>query len=165
MSESSKAWKLANPEKVKEQKAKWHQKNKERRNAASSLKPITEQKRKTNSAWNLLNKEHKKLYNAEYEKLHPESANIRKMKRRARIKKSSGSISIGLKKKLLILQKGKCACCGQNLGENYHLDHIVPLSLGGLNVDGNMQLLTARCNLQKGPKHPVDFMQSRGFLL
>jgi len=28
-----------------------------------------------------------------------------------------------------------------------------------------MQLLNAICNLQKHAKHPVDFMQERGFLL
>ena len=38
-------------------------------------------------------------------------------------------------------------------------------ALGGLNADSNMQLLRAECNLQKSAKHPVDFMQSRGFLL
>jgi 5-methylcytosine-specific restriction endonuclease McrA len=45
------------------------------------------------------------------------------------------------------------------------MDHIVPLYLGGLNVDSNIQLLRAKCNLQKNKKHPVDFMRSKGFLL
>jgi 5-methylcytosine-specific restriction endonuclease McrA len=51
------------------------------------------------------------------------------------------------------------------LGDNYHIDHIMPLALGGSNTDDNIQLLRQRCNNQKCAKHPVDFMQSRGFLL
>lgn len=42
---------------------------------------------------------------------------------------------------------------------------IVPLALGGTNTDGNMQLLRSTCNQKKHAKHPVDFMQQRGFLL
>jgi 5-methylcytosine-specific restriction endonuclease McrA len=53
----------------------------------------------------------------------------------------------------------------QPLGDNYHLDHITPITLGGSNTDDNMQLLRQRCNNQKYNKHPIDFMQSRGFLL
>jgi 5-methylcytosine-specific restriction endonuclease McrA len=51
------------------------------------------------------------------------------------------------------------------LGDNYHLDHIVPLAIGGTNTDDNIQLLRQKCNQQKSAKHPIDFMQSRGFLL
>ena len=51
------------------------------------------------------------------------------------------------------------------LGNDYHLDHINPLALGGSKTDEKIQLLRATCNLQKNAKHPVDFMQSRGFLL
>jgi 5-methylcytosine-specific restriction endonuclease McrA len=45
------------------------------------------------------------------------------------------------------------------------MDHIIPLALGGTNTDDNIQLLRAKCNKQKGAKHPIDFMQQRGFLL
>lgn len=76
-----------------------------------------------------------------------------------------GKLSYGINKRLFILQRGKCACCGLPLGKDYHLDHIMPLALGGHNTDDNVQLLRKRCNLQKNKKHPVDFMQSRGFLL
>lgn len=76
-----------------------------------------------------------------------------------------GKLSYGIKEKLFLLQRGKCACCSLPLGEKYHLDHIMPLALGGSNTDDNIQLLRATCNQQKKAKHPVDFMQSRGFLL
>lgn len=66
---------------------------------------------------------------------------------------------------LLAWQRGKCAACGVLLGEGFHLDHIVPLARGGGGERGNLQLLCARCNLQKGAKDPVAFMQSRGRLI
>lgn len=68
-------------------------------------------------------------------------------------------------KKLYELQRGKCACCCKPLGNNYHLDHRVPLARGGRNEDCNMQLLRAKCNMQKSAKDPIEFMQERGFLL
>lgn len=80
-------------------------------------------------------------------------------------KRAGGKISAGLADRLFNLQKGRCACCGEKLGKDFHMDHIMPLALGGDNADSNMQLLTTRCNLQKNAKHPVDFMRQRGFLL
>ena len=65
----------------------------------------------------------------------------------------------------MVLQKGLCPCCRKPLGNDYHMDHIIPLALGGSNGDNNIQLLRSECNLEKQAKHPVDFMQSRGFLL
>jgi len=41
----------------------------------------------------------------------------------------------------------------------------MPLALGGANADDNIQLLRSTCNQQKHAKHPVDFMQQKGFLL
>lgn len=85
--------------------------------------------------------------------------------RRARKVFNGGVLSAGLSKKLLALQKGKCACCAKPLNNKYHLDHILPLFLGGENTDANMQLLLPACNLKKHIKHPIDFMQEMGFLL
>jgi hypothetical protein len=85
--------------------------------------------------------------------------------RRSRKLFSGGKLSTDLAEKLLLLQKGKCACCGKKLGIDYHLDHIMPLFLGGTNTDNNIQLLRSKCNLNKSTKHPIDFMQMRGFLL
>lgn len=76
-----------------------------------------------------------------------------------------GSVSIGIIEKLYLLQKGKCACCGLNLGKNYHLDHINPISKGGTNTDDNVQLLKDICNMSKSAKDPIEYMQSKGFLL
>ena len=96
--------------------------------------------------------------------LHPHLQKIFKHNRRAKIK-NTGILSPGIQEKLFKLQKGKCPCCTLPLGENFHLDHIIPLSRGGTNTDKNVQLLRAICNNQKYNRSPIEFMQSRGCLI
>jgi 5-methylcytosine-specific restriction endonuclease McrA len=64
-------------------------------------------------------------------------------------------------------QKNRCAhsWCRKILGDDFHVDHIVPLSGGGGNDRKNLQLLCEFCNLSKGAKHPIDFAQAHGVLL
>jgi 5-methylcytosine-specific restriction endonuclease McrA len=45
------------------------------------------------------------------------------------------------------------------------LDHIIPLARGGKNEYRNMQVTCPTCNRQKHSKDPIEFMQSRGYLL
>lgn len=62
-------------------------------------------------------------------------------------------------------QRNKCAICRVKLGNKFHRDHIVPLSRGGSNNPSNIQVLCATCNMKKGAKDPIDYMQSIGMLL
>lgn len=132
---NSAAWRAANPKKVSEMARDYYLSNPEK--CAADRK-----------AWRLANPDKQRVYS---------------QNRRAR--KGGGKLSADLPGKLFAMQRGLCACCKKPLGKNYHLDHIVPLALGGANEDSNMQLLTSRCNAQKGAKHPIDFMRSRGLLL
>lgn len=147
---ASKLWAINNPEKIKITKNK---------HAASGKESITKQKYAFENADRL-----KSAKQAWYEE-NPESVYRANHARRARKINSGGVLSKDIKIRLFALQRGKCACCGEPLGNSYHLDHIMPLALGGSNTDDNIQLLRQRCNNQKHAKHPVDFMQERGFLL
>ncbi|MGO9838526.1 MAG: HNH endonuclease [Polyangiaceae bacterium] len=62
-----------------------------------------------------------------------------------------------LRRALVFRDKGHCAICLNDISglvsigeEGYHVDHIVPLDLGGTNDPTNLQLLCAACNLVKG---------------
>lgn len=120
---------------------------------------------KKHAEWKANNKESVAKYQAAYYANNKDKARTYWNNRRSLKLLCGGKLSLDISERLYLLQKGKCACCGAELGKKFHLDHIVPLAMGGENIDSNMQLLTAKCNLQKWAKHPIDFMQERGFLL
>jgi 5-methylcytosine-specific restriction endonuclease McrA len=79
--------------------------------------------------------------------------------RRARKAGSGGRLSIGLDDTLFEAQNGLCVYCKVDLlTTSYHMDHIMPLFLGGSNTDDNIQLLCPACNLHKGAKHPDTYI-------
>lgn len=77
-----------------------------------------------------------------------------RVRRRAREKNAVGSISASFIRALYKKQQGLCACCGEALNGEYHIDHIIPLAKDGTNEPHNIQLLTPSCNLKKGAKMP-----------
>lgn len=62
-------------------------------------------------------------------------------------------------------QLQKCAYCRADLGRRFHVDHILPVALGGSSDRRNLQLLCVRCNSSKGAKHPLAFARTLGLLL
>lgn len=157
-----------NPEKVEASRAGWIEKNPEMAKTASKRwrdrNPEAMQKCRDN--WAKANPDRVKEIGREWKRNNPEAVTRYNHNRRdAKINSGGGKLSRGIIKKLIKLQKGLCPCCFMPLGDDYHLDHIMPLALGGTNTDDNVQLLRSICNLNKSQKHPVDFMQERGFLL
>lgn len=157
------AYCAANAETVAAKKAAWRAENKER---VSSAK-VAWKKANPDSYINYYqrNKERLRVIRAIWRDANRDRAQEYRSNRRARKSETLGSLSKGLSQRLFSLQRGLCPCCKLPLGEDYHMDHIVPLALGGTNTDENMQLLRAVCNLRKNAKHPIDYMQSKGFLL
>jgi 5-methylcytosine-specific restriction endonuclease McrA len=85
--------------------------------------------------------------------------------RRAREINATGKHTVDDIRRLLILQKGKCACCKQSIKAGYHVDHIIALANGGSNDPHNLQILCPTCNCKKHTKENIKFMQAQGFLL
>ncbi len=133
--------------------------------SAKWSKANPEKEKAKNSKWVAENRERVRRHKAKWRAANRDAINALRQKRRAQKSGSAGSLSKGIERRLFGLQRGLCPCCQMPLGDSYHLDHILPLALGGLNVDANVQLLRATCNLHKHAKHPVDYMQSKGFLL
>lgn len=146
------AWRKANPEKVKATKAAWDKANRQKQEAyAATYRANNKDKIKASEvARNLIN---------------PKANSIKIHNRRAMARVVGGKLSKGLSDSLFKLQQGKCPCCGKALGTSYQLDHVQPIARGGSNTDENMQLLRSVCNRNKSSKHPIEFMQQRGFLL
>lgn len=156
-----------NPSAVKMRSAAHYQANKEKVKAASLEWRARNADRflETSLIWRAENKDKLAAADARWAKSNPEMVRLKSHNRRAKKRMNGGTLSKGLTAKLFALQGGMCPCCRQPLGADFQLDHIQPLALGGTNTDDNMQLLRQRCNGQKHARHPIDFMQSRGFLL
>jgi hypothetical protein len=150
----SNAWAAENRQRSRDKSSEWKKANPERKRSLDAL-------------WRRRNPERKRANDARFYRENKAKGRQRLYaeNRRARKQGAAGIVSKDIVQRLLRLQRGKCACCKKTLGRNYHLDHILPLVLGGQHDDRNLQLLRAKCNLQKNRKHPVQFMQERGFLL
>lgn len=155
LSQSSK-WKAENKDKVKANKLKW-------------ISAHRKEEAERVSKWRENNKETAQAGIKRWREENPDR--LREMKRlsahtrRARKKDVGGKLSTGITEKLFKLQRGRCACCKRSLGKNFQLDHKIPIVLGGANEDWNIQLLRKQCNNKKNSKDPIDFMQSKGYLL
>lgn len=157
--EKTRTYQAANPEKLQAARARYEAANRDQRRHSRSLVGRA-------VVWRAANPEKVRAAVAKWKEANPEKCRIYRQNRRARKRMDGGKISPDLAARLYKLQRGKCACgCKQSLGNDYHLDHIMPIALGGSNTDDNIQLLRQQCNNQKSAKHPIDFMQSRGFLL
>lgn len=108
------------------------------------------------------NAERMRLNRVRYLSENADKVRMMRQNRRARLS-NAGVLSPNICAELFILQCGRCACCGLTLNVEYDLDHVMPLALGGLNVDENMQLLTSKCNGRKLVKHPDDYARAQGF--
>lgn len=80
------------------------------------------------------------------------------MKRRARI--AGAKIEDVLPQRVLVNHQGICGICGEAVGPDYHVDHIIPLSRGGLHSYDNVQPSHPFCNMSKGSKLPEECLPS-----
>lgn len=106
----------------------------------------------------------------------PQSVRLRQMKYRAKnpdATRQSNRTSKSLRRgadgvhtekdvdDLRVRQGGKCALCGDGLRDgDFHVDHIIPLSKGGNNFVGNIQLACSQCNIRKRAMLPIQFKQA-----
>lgn len=150
---SAMAWREENPEKYAEYQKAYQLANRQR-----TIKRLQN--------WRINNRVHASEYGKAWRKENPGEHARHEHNRRARMKEAGGELTAGLYGRLMVVQRGKCAACRVSIkGIRAHMDHQMPLALGGSNTDDNMQLLCPPCNQSKHAKHPVDFMQERGFLL
>lgn len=94
--------------------------------------------------------------NAEREKVRAWNRN-----RKARARNAEGHHSAEDVIDILMSQNEKCNSCGIDLADGYHVDHIMPLILGGSNWPSNLQMLCPTCNTSKGGLHPDDWEKKR----
>ena len=61
----------------------------------------------------------------------------------------------------------KCAVCNRGFTKRNpkHIDHVVPITKGGLHDNGNLQALCRVCNSSKHARDPIEFARKNGRLL
>lgn len=131
-------------------KSYWNNPEKMRAAARGIPKEQRERKNRTQRVYALANSDKVRMWN----------------NARLHTTRAAGKVTREMILKLIALQKDKCAACGIGFNKaKKHLDHIKPVAAGGNNEFGNLQYLCASCNLSKQARDPIEFMQSRGFLL
>jgi len=64
--------------------------------------------------------------------------------------------------KCLVKKTKDCPYCGADLGADPHMDHIYPVSKGGLSIIENLVWCCSSCNSLKADKGLVQFLKVRG---
>lgn len=99
------------------------------------------------------------LDNTLWRKANPNKAAAKRQRRRARKKSLPADFTDEHEQIMLQLFDNTCPYCGADLLEaGYHMDHFIPLVLGGGSTIGNMVPACPHCNTSKGGKHPDKFL-------
>lgn len=93
---------------------------------------------------------------AAYKKANKDQVNANCAARRARANNPGNKYKREDVARMFDAQMGLCVYCRTFLSK-YHVDHILPLALGGSNDPSNLQLLCPPCNRQKHATHPDKF--------
>ncbi|MFH1741137.1 MAG: HNH endonuclease signature motif containing protein [bacterium] len=144
-SRNKRRWAALHPEKVVGRFAKWATENPEKMEAARM-------------AWKAAHPNYGKQWAA----ANPNKINAYSHQRRAKYVGRYTDRDIA---DIRDRQRGKCGTCKANLKRTgFHVDHIIPIKLGGPNWPDNIQLLCPTCNLSKGSKDPFQWANENGRL-
>lgn len=97
-----------------------------------------------------------KIYKAEWKRNNKDKVAAQSNRRRANKLHQTGHVCKDYLE-ILINLYGEHCMYPECIGENLHVDHVIPLSWGGLDDIANMQLLCGHHNLQKSARHAWDF--------
>lgn len=159
----------ADPEKARAEKRDYYQRNRAACDARNRqwalnhperiaqikhdyLKRHPERRKKSALGWKRRNHERALLIAREYRKNNPDKTKAYYHLRRARELEAEGSFTAADVRLAYRSQRGKCWHCGKHVDNDYHADHLTPLSKGGTNYPNNIVIACSDCNLSKGAK-------------
>ena len=181
--EKRRLWRLNNPDKVRAANQKDYAKHGERRRAGArryrknNSEVVRERDRKrnttperklsrsiTNKRWRDLNKEEQAAKQKDWHVANPGRAAEYARKRRAlKLNATVKDISQEDIAARVAYYGGKCAYCPD--GEYEHLDHVIPLILGGKHCPANLRPACESCNLSKKDKPLQEWLIYRKLVL
>jgi 5-methylcytosine-specific restriction endonuclease McrA len=152
-----KNWKRQNRDKVREHARKHYRKGAEAKKDSirSEEEKRRERKREYARKWYQQNADKVLKKCAEYRKRNPEKRKTwASYRRELRYRRTTRAEALEAAEEIKRLRRGligKCSYCGQEFAQKQlHIDHIEPLSKGGLHIAENLTLACQRCNLSKG---------------
>ncbi len=140
-------WRSSHPEESKERKRACYRKHATQYRAAAAAYHSSHRGDKA---------DYDRVYHPAYLKAHPEVSRAGTAARRAR-KVSNGPVERILPSEIWKRDGGICGLCGLAAdARNWHLDHILPLALGGPHTNDNVQVAHPSCNLRKGARRALE---------
>lgn len=150
-----KQWWINNRDKASAYRKKQRAKDPEKTKAFDKARH-QKYKEKNRVVWREYARKHRDKFRAGSRKWrieNPEKVHDNRTRYRTKMRTNATRLTRGTIKRLKTLQNGLCAHCKIDLEKSgHHLDHIIPISKGGLHCDSNVQLLCPPCNLSKGAK-------------
>ncbi len=155
----NKAWRAQHPDKVRAYSRQyyWNNLGRCREWAIEYGRQHRHEKLVYNIRYYAANKEKILWKNSQWRRQHIEQVAALSRKRRAAVFGASGTHNEDDVARIYDEQNGLCYWCGVAVGEERHVDHYMPLCLGGSNDPDNLVIACPKCNLRKGSKHPDEF--------
>jgi len=103
------------------------------------------------------NKEKSAAYSRAYNKANLEKRRAARRRRRARELAAPGTHTAKDVQRQYELQRGRCHWCDVSVGDDYHVDHIIALTLGGSDGPENIVIACPSCNMSKHNRLPTEW--------
>jgi hypothetical protein len=145
-SANARAFRKANPELVKERSDRWRKENPEYRKSEYWLEWDRKYCRE--------NREKKTENQRRYRAENPERYRAYCRNYQAQKRANGGHVSAAELREQYERQGGRCYWCSVEVGDDFHLDHVIPLKRGGLHQIDNIVVSCPFCNASKHDKLP-----------
>jgi hypothetical protein len=163
-----KAWLERNRERKAATNKAWYERNRERKATTSKayrernrerisivdkawLERNRERKATTNKAWRERNRERRAITSKAWRERNRDLDHELKRRRRCKQKNASIPLTANEKEKMLLLERTRQQLQSET-GREYHIDHILPITHGGIHHPVNLRILDGRENVSKQDK-------------